>query len=102
MIIEYQHDGIAAKLNPTVFRDGNNYCVLYGLEPSVGIYGCGQSIKEALIDWDNHLQLALSNDLDIKKILSDRDPPEKVAKFLEDYRERARRDSTGYDQNKSF
>lgn len=102
MILEYKFAGIAAKLNPTVFQDEDNYCILYGSSPSAGIYGCGKSIEEALLDWENNLQLALSNDLDIKKILSDRNPPEKVAEFLEDYRSRAKKDTTGYDQNKSF
>jgi hypothetical protein len=39
---------------PLVFEDGNNYCVVLGPDPQVGIFGCGPTTKEALWDWDKH------------------------------------------------
>ncbi len=44
------------KFQPAVFRDGDNYCCLLGPDPMEGIFGCGPTLKEALLDWDAHLQ----------------------------------------------
>jgi hypothetical protein len=40
---------------PLVYEDGNGYCVILGPDPQVGIFGCGPTPKEALWDWDKHL-----------------------------------------------
>ena len=102
MLINANLKGIAARLKPNVFHDGNSFCVLYGKDPQSGVFGRGDSLEEALIDWDNSLKKAVSNDIDIKRIIAHMDPPEEVQQFLIDYQQRAKKDDTGYDLNKSY
>ena len=40
---------------PPVFRDGDSYCVVFGPDPQEGVFGCGDTPKEALADWDKNL-----------------------------------------------
>jgi hypothetical protein len=40
---------------PTVFKDGDAFCVILGPDPQEGIFGCGNTLEEALRDWDHHL-----------------------------------------------
>ncbi|WP_316809420.1 hypothetical protein [Pedobacter agri] len=102
LIVQVALEGTAAKFNPIIFKNEDNFCALYGNNPQSGIYGCGKSIEEALLNWEYNLQLMLSNNMDLKKMLSEHEPPESVKQFLNEYRERAKHDSTGYDLNKSF
>jgi hypothetical protein len=39
-------------LKPMVYMDGPAYCVLLGPDPATGVFGCGDTLKEALEDWD--------------------------------------------------
>lgn len=41
------------KLKPILFHEGDAFCCLLGSDPQEGIFGCGQTEKEALEDWDN-------------------------------------------------
>jgi hypothetical protein len=45
----------AKKLKPEVFKDGDSYCCLFGPDPIVGIFGCGNTPEEAVLDWDKDL-----------------------------------------------
>ncbi len=46
----------ARKLKPHVFKDGNAYCCIYGPDPQVGIFGCGDTPLEAIEDWEADLE----------------------------------------------
>lgn len=50
----------AKKLKPLVYKntdpDGNVYCCLFGPDPEVGIYGCGDTPENAVLDWNKDLQ----------------------------------------------
>ena len=101
-VIEVELNGFAARLKPTIFLNGDNYCVLYGKNSEDGVYGYGKSVTEALIDWENNLQKIFSDDLEIKRIIAAHEPPAQVAEFLEAYRERAKHDETSYNQNRNY
>lgn len=49
------------QFKPTVFREGNAFCVLLGPDPQAGIFGCGDTLESALKDWDNHLSDEIGN-----------------------------------------
>jgi hypothetical protein len=40
---------------PLIFKDGDSYCVVFGPDPQAGVFGCGDTPKEALTDWDKNL-----------------------------------------------
>jgi hypothetical protein len=44
------------QFRPAVFKDGQSVCVLLGADPQAGVFGRGDCTKEALINWDKHLQ----------------------------------------------
>ncbi|RYD72049.1 MAG: hypothetical protein EOP55_19515 [Sphingobacteriales bacterium] len=101
-IIKVPLKGLAKIFEPDVFIEANNYCALYGKNPQEGIFGCGQSVEEALTDWEDNLHKALRSDIEIKRILLHKKPPPKVESFLEKYRQDARKDGTGYNINKNY
>lgn len=39
-------------LKPSIQRDGNQWCVLYGEDLQVGIAGFGDTPYEAILDWN--------------------------------------------------
>jgi hypothetical protein len=42
----------SARLKPAVFRDGDQWCALYGLDLQSGVAGFGDTEELALIDFD--------------------------------------------------
>jgi hypothetical protein len=48
------------KLEPLVFKEGGMYCCLLGPDPQEGVFGCGETPKLALADWDEHLAIHLA------------------------------------------
>jgi hypothetical protein len=40
---------------PVVFRDGDSFCVVFGPNPQAGVFGRGNTPKEAVADWDKKL-----------------------------------------------
>ncbi|SMC87650.1 hypothetical protein [Pedobacter africanus] len=50
----------AKKLKPLIYKnsdpEGDAYCCLFGPDPEVGIYGCGNTPENAVLDWDKDLQ----------------------------------------------
>jgi hypothetical protein len=44
------------QLHPLLFKDGNTYCAVLGPDLMSGIYGCGDTPEDALIDWNDHLR----------------------------------------------
>ena len=49
----------ARKLRPHVFQNGEVYYCVYGPDPQVGIFGCGDTPLEAIEDWENDLQIRI-------------------------------------------
>jgi hypothetical protein len=49
------------KLRPQVFRDGDHYCCLLGPNPAEGVFGCGETVTEALLDWDDQMHKRVMN-----------------------------------------
>jgi hypothetical protein len=57
--IDFQQEWVPAKakkLRPQVFLDGDSYCCIFGPDPVVGIFGCGQTPQQAVLDWENDLK----------------------------------------------
>jgi hypothetical protein len=48
-------------LQPLVYKDGDGICVVFGPNPTDGIFGCGKTANEALNDWDTHLKERIKN-----------------------------------------
>jgi hypothetical protein len=44
------------KLKPQVFKDLDTYCAIYGPDPVVGIFGCGDTPLAAIKDWEKDLE----------------------------------------------
>ncbi len=60
-IIDIKKEGVAAALDPTVFKDGNSYCCLLGSDPQSGVFGCGATPEEAIKDWEKNLRTHLTS-----------------------------------------
>jgi hypothetical protein len=43
-------------LRPLLFYKEGGYCCILGPDPQRGVLGCGYSAKEAMSDFDQHLQ----------------------------------------------
>jgi hypothetical protein len=59
LVVDYERDDIpqsAKLLKPLVYQEGDNVCVVLGPDPTEGVFGCGSTEQEALLDWDKHLQ----------------------------------------------
>lgn len=54
--IEYN---LFAMMKPTLTKDGNQWCVLYGDNLQVGIAGFGGSPYEAILDWNKQWSLKI-------------------------------------------
>jgi hypothetical protein len=52
------------EFKPAVFKDGPSFCVLLGPDPQTGVFGCGDTTDDALVDWDKHLQERARNPKD--------------------------------------
>ena len=105
MVIDTQLSGVAAQLQPTVFKDGDSFCVLYGQNPQAGIFGCGRSVEEALIDWENNLHKAMSGSdasKNLKRIITNNQAPEEVEEFINRYRNERGEDDSQYNPNRNF
>lgn len=58
---DYRHaDKIIQVLKPVIWKDGDSYCCLLGPDPSIGIFGCGDTPEDATEDWQDSLKLAMS------------------------------------------
>ena len=40
---------------PVIFRDADSFCVVFGPNPQAGVFGCGDTPREALTNWDKNL-----------------------------------------------
>ena len=45
-----------ATLKPKFYKDGNQWCVLYGEDIQSGIAGFGDTLFAAIVDWDGAFQ----------------------------------------------
>ena len=89
--------GAAKALQPILFKEGKDFCCLLGPNPQEGVFGCGDTPKQALNDWESHLKehLATAADSDqvvqhVKKILAknkeDLPVPKHVQEFYDQFR----------------
>ncbi|MCW3109949.1 MAG: hypothetical protein JWQ09_4455 [Segetibacter sp.] len=61
--IDYENEELpetVKTLRPLVFKEGDGFCCLLGPDPQAGVFGCGQTPREALDDWDKHLHEKVS------------------------------------------
>lgn len=43
------------KEKPTIYEDGDAFCCVSGADPVDGVFGCGPTPEDAVIDWaDNY------------------------------------------------
>jgi hypothetical protein len=57
--IDYTKEGIPESVKnfrPNVFRDGDSYCCILGTDEETGVFSCGDSLEEALQEWDRAYQ----------------------------------------------
>jgi hypothetical protein len=43
------------EFRPLLFKEGDSYCAVLGPDPQAGIFGCGATPEDALVDWNDHL-----------------------------------------------
>lgn len=58
--VDYTHSDLPASVRtfrPLLFRDGKLYCCILGPDLERGVFGCGDTEKDAFIDWDRSYQL---------------------------------------------
>ena len=51
-VIEQQEYNLFSMLKPSVSKDGNQWCVLYGSDLQTGIAGFGDTIHKAVLDFN--------------------------------------------------
>lgn len=51
-IVNEAEFSLFAQLKPSVFQDGNQWCVLYGQNLQDGIVGFGDTPYRAMLDWN--------------------------------------------------
>jgi hypothetical protein len=62
--VDFQNENLPTsvqQLKPEVFREEDAFCVILGPDPFAGIFGCGETLEEALRDWDNNLADEIEN-----------------------------------------
>lgn len=53
LVVEKQEYNLFATLKPKIFKDGNQWCVLYGEDLHDGIAGFGNTPYLAILDFNN-------------------------------------------------
>jgi hypothetical protein len=104
-IVTVPMHGMAATLKPVIFINESSYCVLLGESPQNGVFGCGLSVVEALEDWETNLHKMLNGTESVKqlkRILSQTEPPEGVQQFLNSYRKERAKDEAPYNPNRNY
>jgi hypothetical protein len=61
-------------LRPTLFKKDDAFCCLLGPDQQEGVFGCGATREEALLDWESNLR---------KRIIYHK-PGDELAQFIED------------------
>ncbi|WP_316778362.1 hypothetical protein [Pedobacter antarcticus] len=71
-IVDIEYEGASKLLQPIVFKNGDQYSCVLGIDNQTCLYGAGETIKEAIQEWDNNLQVHLetagSGDPIVKKV----------------------------------
>jgi hypothetical protein len=57
------------QLKPVLFQEGDAYCCVLGPDPQAGVFGCGNSAKEALQDWNKNLQILKKSGKEADEVL---------------------------------
>ncbi len=91
-IVDIEYEGAAKLLQPIVFKNGDQYSCVLGIDNQTCIYGSGDSIEQAIQEWDNNLQVHLESAgtddpivRKVKDIIGMPDVPEKVKKEPANY-----------------
>ena len=87
MLIDIDYEGkdipaSAKEFRPAVYKDGDSFCVLLGEDPQAGIFGCGETTKAALEDWENHFNDRLQSHLQ----------GDELVQYIEDTRKTSKKD----------
>jgi len=75
--IDFAMDGLPKSIKvfePLLFLEGDVFCCVLGPNPQDGIYGRGDTEKEALLEWDKNL----------KDRIKSKDPNDSVAQYVID------------------
>lgn len=71
-IVEVEYQGASKLLQPIVFKNGDQYSCILGVDNQTCIYGAGETIEQAIQEWNNNLQVHLetagSDDPIVKKV----------------------------------
>ena len=59
IVAEQVKYNLFALLKPKVTVDGNMYCIAYGDDPMEGVYGYGETIEKAVIEWNKEFHKPL-------------------------------------------
>lgn len=59
----------AKKLEPFVWKDGDDFYCLLGPDPTVGIFGSGDSPLRAIVDWDTNLTRRLAAPIEDDQVI---------------------------------
>ena len=59
-LIEAEEYNLFSILKPTLSKDGNQFCVLYGDDLQVGIAGFGDTPYKAILDWNKEWHRSLA------------------------------------------
>jgi hypothetical protein len=62
------------RLRPMVWHDESAFCVLLGPDTQAGVFGCGETIRNALADWDAQ----------VREVLKSAKPADEVARYIKD------------------
>ncbi|WP_316743787.1 hypothetical protein [Pedobacter antarcticus] len=91
-IVDIEYEGAAKLLQPIVFKNGDQYSCVLGIDNQTCIYGSGDSIEQAIQEWDNNLQVHLESAgtddpivRKVKDIIGMPDVPEKGKKEPANY-----------------
>jgi hypothetical protein len=57
--VDYESGSIPVSVKtfePSVYKHGLFFCCILGPAPETGVFGCGDTLRAALTDWDKQLQ----------------------------------------------
>lgn len=69
--VDYESEdlpGSVKEFEPVVYKDGSSFCCILGPDPEEGVFGRGNTVREALTDWDVHLRERVNNHAEGDKI----------------------------------
>lgn len=93
LVVDVELTVSASLLKPVVFKEGDIYCCILGINPLEGVFGCGGTPGEAVADWDETLQLRLAESHEgdevvgyVKEVLSKAPRSKQLQEFYDQLR----------------